>query len=133
MLTSCFSRICKPAAARSFTSAASIYYGGSSSSTLLLPPLQQQQLVSGWSNSRRCDVKCFRPPTDLSLLNHHHPLTPVTIGWMDPVIVERSESSSSLQLMNRNARHPKKANHGKRPCSRIRRRTKRRQYGSYRR
>ncbi|CAI5741813.1 unnamed protein product [Peronospora destructor] len=31
----------------------------------------------------------------------------------------------ALQLLNRNARQPKKANHGKRPCSHYRRRLKR--------
>jgi len=34
------------------------------------------------------------------------------------------------QMMNRNARKPKKANHGKRPCSRYKRRKKSRKYGN---
>merc|ERR1719362_257941 len=38
-----------------------------------------------------------------------------------------------IQLGNRNARKPKKANHGKRPCSRYTRRAKRRRYGNPRR
>lgn len=37
------------------------------------------------------------------------------------------------QVMNRNARKPKKANHGARPCSRISRRAKRSKYGNPRR
>ena len=37
------------------------------------------------------------------------------------------------QMMNRNARKPNKANHGKRPCSRIARRAKRSRYGNPRR
>ena len=37
------------------------------------------------------------------------------------------------QMMNRNARKPNKANHGKRPCSRYSRRAKRSQYGNPRR
>ena len=37
------------------------------------------------------------------------------------------------QVMNRNARKPNKANHGKRPCSRYSRRAKRSQYGNPRR
>ncbi|GAB9474521.1 hypothetical protein Gpo141_00011642 [Globisporangium polare] len=35
------------------------------------------------------------------------------------------EAPSGMQLLNRNARRPKKANHGKRPCSHHRRRLKR--------
>eukprot|EP00559_Dactyliosolen_fragilissimus_P001826 CAMPEP_0184863158 /NCGR_PEP_ID=MMETSP0580-20130426/9498_1 /TAXON_ID=1118495 /ORGANISM="Dactyliosolen fragilissimus" /LENGTH=172 /DNA_ID=CAMNT_0027361309 /DNA_START=53 /DNA_END=571 /DNA_ORIENTATION=- len=38
-----------------------------------------------------------------------------------------------LQAMNRNARRPKKANHGKRPCSRVGRRARRRKFGNPRR
>ncbi|CAH0480208.1 unnamed protein product [Peronospora belbahrii] len=34
-------------------------------------------------------------------------------------------NSLSMELLNRNARRPKKANHGKRPCSHYRRRQKR--------
>ncbi|KAG7397039.1 hypothetical protein PHYBOEH_001317 [Phytophthora boehmeriae] len=36
-----------------------------------------------------------------------------------------TEGPAALQLLNRNARRPKKANHGKRPCSHHRRRLKR--------
>ncbi|ETI45166.1 hypothetical protein L914_09814 [Phytophthora nicotianae] len=36
-----------------------------------------------------------------------------------------TEGPVALQLLNRNARRPKKANHGKRPCSHYRRRLKR--------
>jgi len=36
----------------------------------------------------------------------------------------------SYQMLNRNARKPKKANHGKRPCSRYGRRKRARQYGN---
>ncbi|KAL7534570.1 hypothetical protein ACHAXR_005964 [Thalassiosira sp. AJA248-18] len=35
-----------------------------------------------------------------------------------------SQQQHTFQVMNRNARKPKRANHGKRPCSRIRRRFK---------
>ncbi|KAG1707460.1 hypothetical protein DVH05_026659 [Phytophthora capsici] len=35
------------------------------------------------------------------------------------------ESPIAMELLNRNARRPKKANHGKRPCSHHRRRQKR--------
>ncbi len=37
------------------------------------------------------------------------------------------------ECMNRNARRGKRANHGKRPCSRQRRRSKRRAFGNHRR
>ncbi|POM66342.1 Hypothetical protein PHPALM_17806 [Phytophthora palmivora] len=36
-----------------------------------------------------------------------------------------TEGPVALQLLNRNARRPRKANHGKRPCSHHRRRLKR--------
>ncbi|KAG6968218.1 hypothetical protein JG688_00005925 [Phytophthora aleatoria] len=36
-----------------------------------------------------------------------------------------TEGPVALQLLNRNARRPRKANHGKRPCSHYRRRLKR--------
>jgi len=55
-----------------------------------------------------------------------HPSSPVAIGWVD---LDQEE----MQTMNRNARRPKKANHGKRPCSRVRRRWMRRRYGAWRR
>ncbi|KAG6612775.1 uncharacterized protein IUM83_03294 [Phytophthora cinnamomi] len=35
------------------------------------------------------------------------------------------EAPVAMELLNRNARRPKKANHGKRPCSHHRRRQKR--------
>ncbi|RLN48546.1 hypothetical protein BBJ29_003571 [Phytophthora kernoviae] len=35
------------------------------------------------------------------------------------------ETPVAMELLNRNARRPKKANHGKRPCSHHRRRQKR--------
>ena len=43
------------------------------------------------------------------------------------------EFCESLVAGNRNARHPKKANKGKRPCSRIRRRNKKKAIGKWRR
>ena len=39
----------------------------------------------------------------------------------------------SYEAMNRNARKPRRANKGKRPCSRIARRAKRRKNGNWRR
>jgi hypothetical protein len=42
-------------------------------------------------------------------------------------------ASDGVQCMNRNARRPKRANHGKRPCSRYRRRMKRNKLGRWRR
>lgn len=65
--------------------------------------------------------------------NHHtamgiiHPSTPLSIGWLD------LEDEGILQAMNRNARYGKKANRGKRPVSRQRRRSKARAYGNPRR
>lgn len=43
------------------------------------------------------------------------------------------EKSIGYQVMNRNARPPKRANKGARPCSRVARRRKRKQWGNPRR
>jgi len=62
---------------------------------------------------------------------------------MDPVPISPTSSTTavvttppsvleyieSYQMLNRNARKPRKANHGKRPCSRYGRRKRARQYG----
>ncbi|KAG7389916.1 hypothetical protein PHYPSEUDO_009174 [Phytophthora pseudosyringae] len=45
---------------------------------------------------------------------------PSTAQWL---VAE--ETPVAMELLNRNARRPKKANHGKRPCSHHRRRQKR--------
>jgi hypothetical protein len=37
---------------------------------------------------------------------------------------QQQQQQRTFQVMNRNARKAKRANHGKRPCSRIRRRYK---------
>ncbi|GBG33865.1 Hypothetical Protein FCC1311_100882 [Hondaea fermentalgiana] len=62
--------------------------------------------------------------------------SPLSATWMRemPVVhanpLQRSsllqQEIETLQMLNRNARKPKKANHGKRPCSHVRRREKRR-------
>lgn len=70
-----------------------------------------------------------------------HALVPVTIGWVD-IPAEKDDdgtatttttAETTLELMNRNARRGKRANKGKRPCSHVRRRKKRRAFGSWRR
>ncbi|POM68407.1 Hypothetical protein PHPALM_15435 [Phytophthora palmivora] len=43
-----------------------------------------------------------------------------TVNWF-----AAEETPIAMELLNRNARRPKKANHGKRPCSHHRRRQKR--------
>jgi len=47
----------------------------------------------------------------------------------DPVLAPAESSIESYEMLNRNARKPRKANHGKRPCSRYGRRKRARQYG----
>lgn len=41
-----------------------------------------------------------------------------------------AHTQNTFQIMNRNARKPKRANHGKRPCSRVRRRWKTRSWAN---
>jgi hypothetical protein len=76
-----------------------------------------------------------------------HPSSPVTIGWAHveprpsgPIIVgwmemeeEEEEAPLPMEAMNRNTRRGKRANRGKRPVSRARRRTNRRAFGNHRR
>jgi hypothetical protein len=54
-------------------------------------------------------------------------LTSVTDAFAQLRVIEEPLASHSLvmECLNRNARRPKKANHGKRPCSHFRRRQKR--------
>jgi hypothetical protein len=59
-------------------------------------------------------------PTNMPFLwNSAVPTNPTDVG--------------DLSALGRNTRQPKKANHGKRPCSRIGRRKKRRRFGNPRR
>ena len=47
----------------------------------------------------------------------------------DWILDDPMEDEEEMDLMNRNGRSPKKANKGKRPCSRVSRRRKKSQYG----
>jgi hypothetical protein len=71
------------------------------------------------------------PLVVLPALNHCS--APVSIGRMDDTADTDRLPQETLQLMNRNARRGKRANRGKRPCSRQRRRGKRRAFGNHRR
>ena len=46
---------------------------------------------------------------------------------------QQQQTQHTFQVMNRNARKPKRANHGKRPCSRIRRKYKVKKWANTRR
>jgi hypothetical protein len=65
------------------------------------------------------------------------PSGPITIGWvetdMDMEIEQEAPTPPPMRAMNRNARRGKRANRGKRPVSRARRRTKKRAFGNHRR
>eukprot|EP00980_Cylindrotheca_fusiformis_P023804 scaffold11032_cov122-Cylindrotheca_fusiformis.AAC.5 len=50
-----------------------------------------------------------------------------------PSILDREEDIELIQAMNRNARRPKKANRGSRPCSRVQRRKRKEAIGKRRR
>jgi hypothetical protein len=58
-------------------------------------------------------------PNDLQWLKD-----PLRIALLPSNVSTAVGSPRTFQVMNRNARKPKRANHGKRPCSRIRRRYK---------
>lgn len=67
--------------------------------------------------------------------------TPINVGWIMDVPMIHDETNyhndddhnHAIQLMNRNARYGKRANHGKRAVSRQRRRRKKRSIGNHRR
>jgi hypothetical protein len=64
------------------------------------------------------------------------PSGPITIGWMDMEMeIEKEDKPTPppMRAMNRNARRGKRANRGKRPVSRARRREKKRAFGNHRR
>jgi hypothetical protein len=63
------------------------------------------------------------------------PAAPITIGWveMDMEIEQEEPTPPPIRAMNRNARRGKRANRGKRPVSRARRRSKKRAFGNHRR
>ena len=77
-------------------------------------------------------------PSITTLLNQIlvHPMSPTPIiRWVDNNTEPLFEISyvQNLELMNRNARPGKRANRGKRPVSRHRRRNKKRAFGNHRR
>jgi len=49
------------------------------------------------------------------------------------LVDQQSTNLTDLVALGRNSRRPKKANHGKRPCSHVARRLKRRRFGNPRR
>ncbi len=76
------------------------------------PPRQEHQ--KGESN----DVQWSKQPLCIALLPSN---TSKDLGLPAQ---PQQQQRRTFQVMNRNARKPKRANHGKRPCSRIRRRYK---------
>ena len=78
-------------------------------------PLQtiqiQQQNVQNMISSIQRNLKAFNLQSSSSFMNEETK----KVGY---------------QVMNRNARKPKKANHGARPCSRYARRMKRKRFGN---
>lgn len=90
--------------------------------------------------------------SSISEVSRHepHPSTPLTLGWgfrdpipsgpstigwveMDMEIEQEAPTPPPMRAMNRNARRGKRANRGKRPVSRARRRVKKRAFGNHRR
>jgi hypothetical protein len=72
-------------------------------------------------------------PLLLTSLSPNPEITNTTCALYSNNIFSTSLSVSTLLCMNRNARRGKRANRGKRPVSRVRRRQKRRAYGNHRR
>lgn len=99
--------------------------------------------ISSSVPSKQVAGKVMREPPPDSLVSfstqfYRHPSAPVVVGWIDlePPILDTTNNNSSnapLQAMNRNARVPKRANHGKRAVSRQARRAKKRAIGNHKR
>jgi hypothetical protein len=102
----------------------------------------------------RSSGRVMREPPHDSLLSfstqfYRHPSAPFVVGWVDletPGTAGTLQSSdlntddssasdqlSPMEMMNRNARKPKRANRGKRAVSRQARRAKKRAIGNHRR
>jgi hypothetical protein len=77
---------------------------------------------------------CFYPKK-LNALSTHSPGECLTSTSQQRSLLSPPELSVDQDFfcMNRNARHPRRANHGKRPCSRQNRRARRRRFGNHRR
>ena len=82
--------------------------------TVNVPTEPRQQQQKGESN----DLQWMKNPLRIALL----PIDSSTAVGV-PVLPQQQQQRT-FQVMNRNARKAKRANHGKRPCSRIRRRYK---------
>jgi hypothetical protein len=93
-------------------------------------PFEQQLQLSPYKTCTTSVVSWMRSPL-VVLPAFNHCSSPVSIGWVDDTSDRLLQEPP--QLMNRNARRGKRANKGKRPCSRQRRRGKRRAFGNHRR
>jgi hypothetical protein len=82
--------------------------------TVGVPKQPRQQQQKGESN----DLKWMKDPLRIALL----PVNSSTAVGVP--LLPQQQQQRTFQVMNRNARKAKRANHGKRPCSRIRRRYK---------
>lgn len=85
-------------------------------------PINQQQ-TPAW------DVGAPVPPSRSIIRPVGEVVGPV-IGGGDGSAVNNESPSRVFQMMNRNARKGKRANRGKRPCSRVRRRWKKRSWAN---
>jgi len=84
--------------------------------TVGVPKEPRQQQQKGESN----DLKWMKDPLCINLL----PIDSSTAAGVPVLPQQQQQQQRTFQVMNRNARKAKRANHGKRPCSRIRRRYK---------
>eukprot|EP00585_Thalassiosira_rotula_P000446 CAMPEP_0196161980 /NCGR_PEP_ID=MMETSP0910-20130528/47606_1 /TAXON_ID=49265 /ORGANISM="Thalassiosira rotula, Strain GSO102" /LENGTH=174 /DNA_ID=CAMNT_0041426925 /DNA_START=35 /DNA_END=559 /DNA_ORIENTATION=+ len=84
--------------------------------TALLQQLQKKKKEE--INSLQCMLDSLR----IARLPTNKPPTSTVVVPKQPM--QEQQQQHTFQVMNRNARKPKRANHGKRPCSRIRRRYK---------
>ncbi|KAL9180463.1 hypothetical protein ACHAXT_008433 [Thalassiosira profunda] len=136
---SLFSTAAAPAAATKAPSPPGTSFGRCTVPTTILPPspaplqrrvtdtgvlraalrdLQRKQKEEIGGLERMLDtLRIVRLPTKT-----HTSVEPTTILPSQP------QQQHTFQAMNRNARKPKRANHGKRPCSRVRRRFKKRKW-----
>jgi hypothetical protein len=99
-----------------------------------------QRSISSQFSASELAPQELHPSTPLTLgWGYRDPIPsgPITIGWVETDMVMEIEQEAPtpppMRAMNRNARRGKRANRGKRPVSRARRRTKKRAFGNHRR
>jgi len=109
------------------------YFGRVIAPTTILPPSPSpRQQNPAW----RMALQDLQKKQNEEANELQRMLDSLRIARMPPnttIVPKQPQQQHTFQVMNRNARKPKRANHGKRPCSRIRRKYKIKKWANTRR